>query len=245
MYKMNKRLMAVAVAIVTLLFLTSFLSFVSVQAQAADTKPTHEVTPGAKATEKADQRATEGKGQGKQKENYKGTIASVSDTSLALTLEDGSSISFTINADTQIRIPTLGKDVTVADLAVGMQAHVRAQKDGDTLIALAINTIPGKPAKIHRVGTVTDYQPGVSITIQDKDGNSFTFQLTAEPKILPADRADQLKVGSLVTIISPRDVASEQLVAAGIVVHPDGEKTNGNLDKTPEPAETPETEPTK
>jgi hypothetical protein len=68
---------------------------------------------------------------------------------------------------------------------------------------------------------VTDYQPGVSITIEDKDGNAYTYLLTEETRILPAEREEFLAAGSRVTIIAPRDVASVDLVARGIVVHPD------------------------
>ena len=80
--------------------------------------------------------------------------------------------------------------------------------------------IPGKPTKIHRVGVVIAYTPGVSITIQDKNGNEFTFTLTGETKLLPAERAEELAVGSRVTIIAPRDPASGGVTVKGIVIHP-------------------------
>ena len=54
------------------------------------------------------------------------------------------------------------------------------------------------------------------------DGLEYTFQLTADTKILPAERADQLAVGSLVTLIAPRDPSSEIPIAKGIVIHPAG-----------------------
>lgn len=220
---MNRRLLVISVTVIGLLLLSSFLSVFTVKAEAMELKPPDK-TPGAKATEKAIQRAIEGKGNGngKQKANYQGTIAAVSETSLDLTLADATVVTFTLNAETQIKIPTLGKSATMADLVVGAQAKVRAQKDGDILIALSISTVPGKPVKIHRVGIVTAYEAGVSITIQGKDGDPCTFLLSEETKILPADRAEELKIGSLVTIISPRDVAGGQLLAAGIVVHPEG-----------------------
>jgi hypothetical protein len=241
---MNKKLILISIAVIVLLFLSSFVSVFSVQADASTIKP--QKTPGAKATENAIEHETEGKGKGKQKVNYKGTIATVSETSLDLTLEDNSVVTFIINGDTQIKIPSLGKNATIADLVVGIKAQVRAQKDGETFIALSISLIPGKPVKIHRVGIVTDYQPGASITIQDKEGNLFMFLLTEDTKILPEDRTDQLKVGSLVTIICPRDVTGGYLstpstpaaagTATGIVVHPEGSAT-GAFSSTPEEVE--------
>ena len=83
--------------------------------------------------------------------------------------------------------------------------------------------MPGKPTKIHRVGTVTAYSAGTSITIQDKDGNLFTFALTADTKILPPDTTRTLGDGARVTIISRRDPSGGPLTAQGIVVHPDKE----------------------
>jgi hypothetical protein len=80
--------------------------------------------------------------------------------------------------------------------------------------------IPGKPNKVHRVGIVTEYTEGSSITIQDKDGNTFTFAITSETKLLPAERAETLEVGSRVTIIAPRDPASGGVKVKGIVIHP-------------------------
>ncbi len=166
--------------------------------------------------------------------NYQGTIAAVDAGSLTLTLKDGSSLVFVLNADTKIKIPGLGHDATVADLKVGERVIVRATKDETgSLVASMILLIPGKPEKIHHVGIVTDYQPGVSITIQDKDGDLFTFLITPQTKILPPDLAGTLGVGSRVTIIAPRDVAHGTLTAAGIVVHPAVSGGTGTPTSTP------------
>lgn len=245
---MKKRLFVIGAALIVLLVLTSFVSILTVQAQGLELKPPIDKTPGAMATEKAIEHATQGIGKGKQKENYQGTIAAVDSSSLTLTLKDGSSVTFVITSDTIIRIPTMGKSGSAADLFVGEQAHVRAMVSEGTLTALDINSIPGKPMKIHRVGIVTDYVPGVSITIKDKMGNLFTFMLTADTKILPKDRVDQLKVGSLVTIIAPRDVAGGKLIAAGIVVHPESKfqqpTETPTVTETPTPTATPTETPT-
>ncbi len=157
----------------------------------------------------------------KEPENYHGTIASVNASSLTLTLKDGSTLTFAMNADTKVRIPDLGHNATIADLKVGDVVTVRASQDNTgALVALEIMVEPGKPDFMHHVGTVTDYQPGVSITIQDKDGNPFTFLVTDQTKILPPDRASQLAVGVIVTIVAPRSTESGTPTAMVIVVHP-------------------------
>lgn len=209
-------------------FLVVFLTLAALllattQAMAADPqapKKTPDHTPGAKATERADDQPGQGQQHGK-KANYKGIIGAVDAASLTLTLKDGSTVAFILTDETQVKIPTLGQEATIADLKVGMNASVHATKDeAGVLTASKIMVVPGKPALTHRVGTVTDYQPGVSITIEDKDGLLFTFVVTAETKVLPAERADQLIVGARVTIIAPRDVTGGDPTAKGIVVHP-------------------------
>ena len=98
---------------------------------------------------------------------------------------------------------------------------VQAIRDqSDNLVARSVMVIPGKPAKAHRVGIVTAYSPGESITIEDKNGDTFTFSLNDDTKLLPPGRAETLAVGSRVTVIAPRDPASGGTLAKGIVIHP-------------------------
>lgn len=178
-------------------------------------------TPGAKATEKANEHGTKqaSKPHGKP-ENLKGTISAADSTSITLTLRDGSSVTIGLSADTRMKFPG-PKTSTPGGIQPGMQAMVQALRDqNDNLIARRVMIIPGKPAKIHRVGIVTEYTAGSSITIQDKHGNTYTFALTGETKLLPAERAGTLAVGVRVTIIAPRDPASGGVTVKGIVVHP-------------------------
>jgi hypothetical protein len=257
---------------VTLITLVA-LFFVTATAMASPTgnasqRKTPDHTPGAMATA----RATEGNGNGNNNgqgndngnksgngnvnhpgkpSNFTGTISAVDPSSLTLTLGDGSPVTFILTADTRIKIPTLGGSATAADLRVGERVIVRATLQADqSLVASMILLIPGKPVIVHRVGTVTDYQPGVSITIQDRDGALFTFLLTPETKLLPAERASLLAVGVRVTIIAPRDVAYGTLTARGIVIHPAGSGGTGTPaasltpSETPTPTETPTSTPT-
>ncbi len=204
------------------------------------TPPGQMKTPGVKATEKSVEKSTRqaGKLNGKP-ENYKGTISAVDATSITLDLGGGSLISAAIVPETRINIPTV-KGAQFSGLLPGMKAMVQAIRgQDDTLTARFIHVIPGKPLKIHRVGFVVAYTTGVTITIQDQYGEQFTFLLTPNTKILPAERASMLVIGARVTIISPRDVSSLDRTAMGIVVHPDAVIT-----LTPTPTETPTATPT-
>jgi hypothetical protein len=112
------------------------------------------------------------------------------------------------------------------------------------LTAVQISVTPGKPLPKHHVGVVTAYEAGVSITIEARDGNEYTFLITEETKILPANRAEELAVGRRVTIISHRDVTGGPFTAQGIVVHPetgdkDDEEGTPTETPTPTPTETP------
>lgn len=158
-------------------------------------------------------------------EHYRGIIAVVQPTSLTLTLPDGSTLLFLIDADTRIKVPGLHGE-TGGSLGVGAEVMILAARDENgNLIARSIVIIPAKPVLAHRVGLVTDYTPGVSITIRASDGNVFSFELTADTSILPADRVGELSPGSLVTVIAPRDPSSLGWTALGIVVHPAGTVT--------------------
>ncbi len=152
-------------------------------------------------------------------ENYKGTISAVSVSGIILELKDGTSITAALTPETRIRIPTV-KNATVAGLAKKMTVVVQTVRQGDALTAVAVVVVPGKPAKTHVVGIVSSYEEGVSIAIQAKDGKFYGFLLSQDTKILPAERKDELKVGALVTIISPREVSPLTQTATGIVVHP-------------------------
>jgi hypothetical protein len=68
---------------------------------------------------------------------------------------------------------------------------------------------------------VTEYLPGVSITILAHNGESYTYLLTPDTRILPGHRAAELAVCRLVTVIFPRNHTDDPTAARGIVVHPD------------------------
>jgi hypothetical protein len=150
---------------------------------------------------------------------YRGTISALTASSLTLTLADASSISLVLTQETRIRIP--GPRAQGDTLLVGMHVAAQAMDDSSgSQVVRSVIAIPGQPALAHRVGTVTAYIPGSSITIRAPDGSQYTFALMADTPILPADRAGALDVESHVTIIAPRDTSVLSWTAPGIVVHP-------------------------
>jgi hypothetical protein len=82
------------------------------------------------------------------------------------------------------------------------------------------------------MGVVTDYQPGMSITITDKDAVETTYLLTETTILLPAELAATLAVGDTVAI-TPVDPKAEELTAALILVQAP------EVTATPDPSETP------
>ncbi len=117
-------------------------------------------------------------------------------------------------------------------LLVGLKVNVKGvlEEDG-TLTAQKISVIPGKPVKMSNVGVVSAYTPDVSIEITDKKGEIFVYLLDLNTKYLPVERIAELQVGSLVTIISPRDVTGATCLAAGVVIHPAGTEVPDEIEE--------------
>ena len=150
-------------------------------------------------------------------DNYRGTISAVSATSLTITTDDNTSVTFTLTTQTHYRLPTPGHDIdssyTASNLQTGMRVAVHAFKDQtNALIAWGVLVVPSRPQIMHKIGVVTGYTAGSSITIKGWDGVSTTFTLTSSTPILPADKAATLAVGSYVTIIAPRGGTSANSV---------------------------------
>jgi hypothetical protein len=92
-----------------------------------------------------------------------------------------------------------------------------------SLLAMAFVSQPRSAMaaqEVHRVGMVIAYMPDQSITLVDKDGNQFTFELAPDLKLVPAHRNDLLVVGAYVTIIAPNSKTEGKTFATGIVIHP-------------------------
>jgi hypothetical protein len=199
-----------------------------------------ELRASVKATQQADKLAERLEKKAGKKVHFRGVVSEVGASSFVLDV-GGTLITFMVNNETQIKIPTLGKSADLSMLNVGVKASVQAVEmvaeppaEGEAVVqqeeltteylALMVQVIPGKPVRIHRVGVVVNYQPGVSITIQAKDMQLYTFLLTETTKILPLERQADLQVGVWVTIISRRDPTGGPLTAQGIVIHPKAEE---------------------
>jgi len=207
--------------ILAVFFLSITISRVSAEAPSADAaaKPTPNPEKIIRQTQHAEDKADRVKS---PKLHYQGIVLEVTPSSLTLTLEDGTNLLAGITESTKIQIPSLGKDAAVGDILPGVKASIQIQAgESGEWIALRIHVIPGKPAKIHRVGIVTEYIAGTSITIQSRDDQLYTFLVTPDTKILPEERMGELAASRLVTIICPRDVTGGPHTAIGIVVHPD------------------------
>lgn len=196
------------------------LMFSTMQVMAAPEAP--KPTPDT-LTRKNKEAGPEEKGVEKGKaRHFKGTVTAKTAASLTLALKDGTSVNLVIDKTTQVQIPTV-KDATVDQINLNVQAVVLAKADGaGALVVQKILIVPGKPVRFHRVGLVTAYTAGASITIQDKAGETFTFILGAPAKILPKELASTLAPGVKVTIISRRDPTGGPLTAQGIVIHEKG-----------------------
>lgn len=74
--------------------------------------------------------------------------------------------------------------------------------------------------EVRRVGLVVAYHPGDSITIVDRRGTEFPFELGSPLRIVPRSRANRLRPGAFVTVIAPNNVTGGKHIAVGIVIHP-------------------------
>ena len=71
--------------------------------------------------------------------SQKGEVTDISETSITIVSEDGYSASYTVNGDTEVNKDR--EDVSISDIAVGDSVGVRAEKDGDALVAKHIGSM--------------------------------------------------------------------------------------------------------
>lgn len=156
-----------------------------------------------------------------KKTNFKGTVKTFNNSELILTDKNGTDVIIKIDENTSIKI-TGPKATSSSQIQAGEWVIARTVQETDgSNLAIQVHVLSGKPQRIHRVGEVKAYAPRTSITVLDKHGGSSTFLITPDTKILPAERAESLKEGSLVTVICPRDPDNGTLTAIGIVIHPE------------------------
>lgn len=249
---MNKKL----IFVVLIAMLITLMTVTTVLAAPAPVADGAKKTPDASATDKPGKGNSDSKpGKGGENGNKptknpvykvlneKGIVMNVSAESMLLLKNDGSTVTLIFTPQSTVKIPTNSKNSTIADLQINMRVTVHAYMDLDTgiIYVRSINVIPGEPAKYNRVGNVTDYQPGISITIADETGLTQTFVLTADTQIILQDPTLTLGIGSQVTIVTALHDNAETPIAAAIVVSVPVEAT---AEPTEAQTEAPTVEPT-
>ncbi|MBI2933973.1 MAG: hypothetical protein HYY29_00220 [Chloroflexi bacterium] len=141
-------------------------------------------------------------------------------------------MSITVSEATKYNIQGV-KNGTLADLKVGMRVGVQTRQEAGIFVAfhvvarLAIERQPGKITAY-----ANDPATGGSVTIEAKDGKTFTFTiLPGKFNIRPAGAIP--KVGDNVTVFYTRD--GNNLVATGMTIHYPPLKVTGTItaiDKT-------------
>jgi cytochrome c biogenesis protein CcdA len=147
-----------------------------------------------------------------------GTIKSLATPDFVVTTRQGD-VTVTTNDATRYHIQTK-RNGGLSDLAVGDRVAVNGTPTSGGLLAKQVAVAPGKPTIQHRVGIVTAYTAGSSITIKDVQGGTETFTLTSDTVIRGPNGTTTVKVGDRVTIVSRRDPDSNTFTATAIVVHP-------------------------
>lgn len=158
---------------------------------------------------------------GGQRHGVFGSVASKGSNSFTVTTKQGP-VTVTVTASTKFHIPR-NKKATLADLAVGDRVAVNGTPSAGGLVAKQVMVAPGRPTVQHRVGEVTAYTAGSSITIKTVQGDSETFALTASTTI-KNPKGSGVAVGDRVTVVSRRDPSTDTATASGIVVHPKEDK---------------------
>lgn len=157
--------------------------------------------------------------------NYRGYVVAASAASLTITTEKESAVvTFMVTAETSIHIPTLSQAALITDIKVNDFVNIHGKLDTTTqiLTATSLNVVPGQTTgkngeEQNPAGFVTDYQPGVSITILNVKGETVTYLITETTQFLPLEGIDPITIGSTVVVL-PVDPAADPLVAATIVV---------------------------
>ena len=158
-------------------------------------------------------------GQWKDARRYMGKITAVGDSALTLQTRDGQTLPFAVTADTKFRSRD-GSVNGLGDLQPGMGAIVIARKQDDgSLLALGIGAGKIRSERpSHYMGKITAVGDS-TLTIQTRDGQTFTFAVTANTKFRSRDGSvnglDDLQPG-MGAIIIARKQDDGSLLALGI-----------------------------
>ena len=156
------------------------------------------------------------------RQGFFGTVNATTNTSLTLTTKQGV-VTFTVDNNTQFWKPPQ-KGATLADIKVGDRAAVLAVKQDSILLAKRVLVIPSKPVRTQVTGTVSKVE-GNTITLIDKDGNTFNIEL-------PKGLATKVQVGDVLTLTLLRTPGVEKYIAQGLLRGDElRERLNGFLER--------------
>lgn len=119
---------------------------------------------------------------------YAGTVTAESGSGLTIKTRDGSLLTVAASGATIIEIPRTVR--ALADIDVNDKVYITGSKSGSTITASVIYFMPEniKPAKAK--GTVTTVSNtangGATVTVQNKDGQTATVNLTQDTQIKTA-----------------------------------------------------------
>lgn len=157
--------------------------------------------------------------------NYRGYVVAASPVSLTITTEkEKTVVTFVLTEETSVHIPTLSRAALITDIKVNDFINIHGKLDTTTqvLTATSLNVVPGQTTgkngeEQNPAGFVTEYLPGVSITILNVKGETVTYLITETTQFLPLEGIDPIVTGTTV-VVMPVDPTADPLVAATIVV---------------------------
>ena len=208
-----------ALSLAALLFASAFVSAGSETPSAAAVRPTRQPGQGqGNGQARGGPCGQPGQGGAASRTHYDGVLTSVGTGSITLSTTVSGTVTLAVTEATCIQMPPR-KGLSLSDLSVGQRVKVHAiPGTGTDLVAVRIQV--HKPRKVTYVGTVTAYTPGVSLALQPAaGGSSLSFALTAATVVKPWHRADDLAVGSQVTLQSVRDFVGDHPPVLRLTIH--------------------------
>ena len=159
-----------------------------------------------------------------------GVVQSVGSNSFVLATkkgkESGPAINIAVDANTKYNV-LAGKEGgttkgTFADLKAGLSVHVVYVEAKTGNLATHINVIV-RPQVVHASGTISAYQAGQSITVQDAKG-AVTFTITGSTKIQYKQGATAVTTGEKANVAGSKVRLQANATAKGITVFGTGQK---------------------
>lgn len=173
---------------------------------------------------------------------FEGTIKNIASPVIVVTTKKGDE-TFQVNTNTQYKVPGV-KDATLGNFKAGDKVGVLTVEPSATTgnamqTAQRLTLIPARPIKTVHTGTVTAYTANISITIQDKKGDSVTFLINSTTKINLRKGLAAIAIGDRIVVTGEREPSNTQFTAkriidAGVTVTPAAKTTNNsqNSNKT-------------